>query len=111
MTFYQASVATLMHGDHHDPFSVLGMHRHHGELVVRALLPGAAAVELIDTKTGRKLASLKRVEDSDVFSAAIPRRKNPFPYRLRVDWGTHRQEMEDAYRFPPILGDMDVWLL
>jgi len=111
MTFDQASVATLMHGDHHDPFSVLGMHRHHGELVVRALLPGAAAVELIDTKTGRKLASLKRVEDSDVFSAAIPRRKNPFPYRLRVDWGTHRQEMEDAYRFPPILGDMDVWLL
>ena len=29
-----------MQGDHHDPFSVLGMHRHHGELVVRALLPG-----------------------------------------------------------------------
>ena len=111
MTLDQASIAKLMHGDHHDPFSVLGMHRHHGELVVRTLLPGAAAVDLIETKTGRKLASLKRSEGSDVFEAAIPRRKNPFPYRLRVDWGTHRQEMEDAYRFPPILGDVDVWLL
>jgi 1,4-alpha-glucan branching enzyme len=111
MTIDQASVATLLQGDHSDPFSVLGMHRHHGNLVVRALLPGALAVELIETKTGRKLASLQPVEGSAVFCAAIPRRKNPFPYRLRVDWGTHRQEMEDAYRFPPILGEMDVWLL
>jgi len=111
MTFDQASVATLMHGDHPDPFSVLGMHRHHNDLVVRALLPGATAVELIETRTGRKLASLKPVDGSEVFAAVIPRRKNPFPYRLRVDWGTHRQDMEDPYRFPPILGEMDVWLL
>jgi 1,4-alpha-glucan branching enzyme len=111
MTFDQASAATLMHGDHPDPFSVLGMHRHHNDLVVRALLPGATAVELIETKTGRKLASLQPVAGSEVFAAVIPRRKNPFPYRLRVDWGTHRQDMEDPYRFPPILGEMDVWLL
>jgi len=111
MTFDQASVATLMQGDHPDPFSVLGMHRHHNDLVVRALLPGATAVELIETRTGRRLATLQQVEGSDVFAAVIPRRKNPFPYRLRVDWGTHRQEMEDPYRFSPILGEMDVWLL
>src|SRR5437763_1882059 len=111
MTFDQASVATLMNGDHPDPFSVLGMHREHGELVVRALLPGAAAVELIDAKSGRRLASLAPIDGSDVFSAVIPRRKNPFAYRLRIDWGTHRQDMDDPYRFPPILGDTDVWLL
>jgi len=110
MTFDQASIATLMQGDHSDPFSVLGMHRHNGELVVRALLPGALAVDLIDTKSGRKLASLKPVDGSAVFAGAIPRRKNPFAYRLRVDWGTHQQEMEDPYRFPPILGEMDLWL-
>jgi 1,4-alpha-glucan branching enzyme len=111
MTFDQASVAKLMQGDHHDPFSVLGMHRHEGELFVRALLPGAAAVDLIEAKSGRRLASLQAIDGSGVFSAVIPRRKNPFAYRLRVDWGTHRQDMEDPYRFPPILGEMDVWLL
>ncbi|WP_211172355.1 1,4-alpha-glucan branching protein GlgB [Massilia forsythiae] len=111
MTFDQASVAALMHGDHHDPFSVLGMHRNHGELVVRALLPGAAAVDLIDVKSGRRLAALKRIDGSDVFAASVPRRKNPFAYRLRVDWGSHTQELDDPYRFGPLLGDLDVWLL
>ncbi|QJE03417.1 1,4-alpha-glucan branching protein GlgB [Massilia forsythiae] len=100
-----------MHGDHHDPFSVLGMHRNHGELVVRALLPGAAAVDLIDVKSGRRLAALKRIDGSDVFAASVPRRKNPFAYRLRVDWGSHTQELDDPYRFGPLLGDLDVWLL
>jgi len=111
MTFDQASIAALMQGDHHDPFSVLGMHLQDGELVVRALLPGAASVDLIDARTGRKLASLKPIDASDVFAAVIPRRKNPFPYRLRVNWGSHQQEIEDPYRFAPILGELDVWLL
>jgi 1,4-alpha-glucan branching enzyme len=111
MTFDQASVAKLMQGDHHDPFSILGMHRHGGELIVRALLPGAATVDLIEAKTGRRLAKLTPIDGSDVFTAAIPRRKNPFAYRLRVHWGSHQQDMEDPYRFGPILGEMDVWLL
>jgi len=111
MTFDQAGVAALMHGDHHDPFSVLGMHRQHGELVVRALLPGAVTVELIEARNGRRLASLTPIEESAVFAGVIPRRKNPFPYRLRIDWGTHRQELDDPYRFGAVLGDMDVWLL
>jgi len=111
MTIDQASIAQLMQGDHHDPFSVLGMHRHNGDLIVRALLPGATGVDLIETKTGRRLATLQPVDGSDVFTAIIPRRKNPFPYRLRVDWGTHKHDMEDPYRFPPVLGEMDVWLL
>jgi 1,4-alpha-glucan branching enzyme len=111
MTLDRASVAALMQGDHHDPFSVLGMHRHEGALVVRALLPGALGVDLIEAKTGRKLARLAPVEDSALFAALIPRRKNPFAYRLRVDWGGHRQDIEDPYRFGPVLGELDVWLL
>ena len=111
MIFDQAIITALMQGDHHDPFSVLGMHRQNGELIVRALLPGAVIVDLIDAKTGRRCASLQPIDASDVFAAVIPRRKNPFAYRLRVDWGSHRQEIEDPYRFAPILGELDVWLL
>jgi 1,4-alpha-glucan branching enzyme len=101
----------LMDGDHGDPFSVLGMHRIHKQLVVRALLPGAVSVSLIDSMTRRRLTTLERVDDSDIFSCVVPRRINPFPYRLRIDWGTHEQELEDPYRFSKILGDIDIWLL
>jgi 1,4-alpha-glucan branching enzyme len=107
----QATIDALMQGDHGDPFGVLGMHRHNGALVVRALLPGVESVAVIDAKNGRRLAGLDRIDGSDVFAAAIPRRKNPFAYRLWVDWGGHQQIMDDPYRFAPILGDTDLWLL
>jgi 1,4-alpha-glucan branching enzyme len=109
MMFDQKSIAMLMQGDHGDPFSVLGMHSDEGGLVVRALLPGATSVELLEG--GRRVASLERIAGSDVFAATLRGRRQPFPYRLRVDWGTQRQEMDDPYRFPPVLGDMDIWLL
>ncbi len=113
--FEQAGLADayrkLMAGDHGDPFAVLGMHRHNKQLFVRALLPGAAGVTVIDAKTRRSVVALDRVDDTDIFSGAIPRRINSFPYRLRIDWGSHQQELEDPYRFSKILGDIDVWLL
>lgn len=108
MMFDQKSIAALMQGDHGDAFSVLGMHRHDGDLVVRALLPGAAGVEVMEG--AQSVAALERIEGSDVFAATIVQRQ-PFPYRLRVDWGSHRQDMDDPYRFGPVLGEMDIWLL
>jgi 1,4-alpha-glucan branching enzyme len=109
MTFDQTSITALMQGEHDDPFSVLGLHAHEGEWFVRALLPGAVGVELIEG--ARTLARLERIEGSDVFAATIPQRPQPFPYKLRVDWGSHRQEMDDPYRFGPVLGELDIWLL
>ena len=94
-----------------DPFATLGMHQLNDKLVVRAILPGAVSVGVIEIKTGRQLAQLEYDADTAIFSALIPRRKNPFPYRLRVDWGDQVQELEDAYRFPALLGELDVWLI
>jgi len=101
----------LMAGDHGDPFSVLGMHRIKQQLFVRTLLPGAVGVTVIDKNTHRRLATLERVEGTDIFSGVIPHRITPFPYLLRINWGSHEQELEDPYRFSKILGDIDVWLL
>ncbi|SNS54497.1 1,4-alpha-glucan branching enzyme [Noviherbaspirillum humi] len=100
-----------MSGDHADPFSVLGMHRAPGGLVVRALLPGAVSAALIDARDGSEAAAMPRLPGTDLFAIHLPHRREPFPYRLRMDWGSQVQEMEDAYRFPPLLGEMDVWLL
>ena len=101
----------VIRGDYHDPFSVLGMHRERGKLVVRALLPGAVSAAVVDGKTGNILAPMQRLGDTALLFAEIPGRKELFRYRLKIDWGTHEQELEDAYRFPPVLGDIDVWLL
>ena len=101
----------VIHGDYKDPFTVLGMHREKEKLVVRVLLPGAVSVAVIESSSGSEIASMQRWGDTALFVADIPGRKELFAYRLRIDWGDHVQELEDPYRFPPVLGDIDVWLL
>lgn len=101
----------VIRGDYKDPFTVLGMHREKGELVVRALLPQAVSVAVIDSSTGKKIVPMQRWGDTPLFIAEIAGKKELFSYRLEIDWGDHVQEMEDPYRFPPVLGDIDVWLL
>ncbi|MEX8519296.1 MAG: 1,4-alpha-glucan branching protein GlgB [Leptothrix sp. (in: b-proteobacteria)] len=105
-----------MRADHGDPFAVLGMHPVGEALVVRTLLPGALAVDLLDAQ-GRRLCALLRQDDSALFTAVVPRRRNAFAYRLRVSWAahdgapSHSAEIEDPYRFPALISQMDVWLL
>src|SRR6185437_11950907 len=36
---------------------------------------------------------------------------NPSRYRLRAKFGDDEVEMDDAYRFPPLLSDLDIYLL
>ena len=47
-------INALIAGHFADPFSVLGMHRTDAGLEVRALLPDATDVWVIEPKTGRK---------------------------------------------------------
>jgi len=109
MTFDDRAITALMQAEHGDPFAVLGIHAEAGATVVRALLPGATAVTVIDGAT--VLANLARQGGSDVFAAAVPGLAAGAPYRLRVDWGSHQQDIDDPYRFGPLLGDTDLWLL
>jgi 1,4-alpha-glucan branching enzyme len=109
MTFDQNSLTALMHGDHAAPFDVLGPHVEHGALVVRVLMPGAAGVDVIEGAT--TVATLARQSGGDLFEAIIPGRMAPFAYRLRVDWGHDQQVIDDPYRFGPVIGALDRWLL
>ena len=52
-------INALIAGHFADPFSVLGMHKTTAGLEVRALLPDATDVWVIEPKTGRKLAKLE----------------------------------------------------
>jgi 1,4-alpha-glucan branching enzyme len=103
----EASIATLIEGRHGDPFALLGPHATASGTVIRAFLPGAAAVSAIGLH-GETLAALRRIHGDGLFEARLPIAS---PYRLRIDWHGVVQETEDPYAFPPLLGDLDVHLL
>jgi len=105
------AIDALAGARHADPFAVLGLHAHEGALWVRTVQPGASAVAVLDAATGRILCNLAQVHAEGVFDGKIPRRRKRFAYRLRVCWNDVSHDIEDPYRFPPVLGELDVWLL
>jgi len=90
-----------------DPFHYLGRHVENGQTVVRALLPEAARVAVIDT-AGHE-TELPRLHKVGLFAGPVPGGEGP--YRLRARYGNEEIELEDAYRFWPVLSDYDLYLL
>ncbi len=104
-----ADVEALLAARHGDPFAVLGMHADAtGAQCVRALLPGAEAVDLIDAADGTLVGPLKRRHPDGVFESRIRRRKR-FDYRLRVRWHDGSTgEYADAYAYGPQIAEEDL---
>ncbi len=107
-----ADVEALVRGTQTNPFSVLGMFQH-GKSVphVTAFAPDAAEVVVLDAKTGKEVAALDKVHPEGVFAGPMNGKRKPFPYRLRLRAGGHEWEKDDPYRFGPVLGEMDEYLL
>jgi 1,4-alpha-glucan branching enzyme len=104
-------VRTAQHGD---PFSVLGPHRDaHGRCWIRAMLPGAAQVAALDGASGELLGPLLPRHHDGVFEGRLAEGATDAPnYRLQVRWSDGGSTIiDDPYRFPPVLGELDVWLL
>jgi 1,4-alpha-glucan branching enzyme len=106
-----ADLRALARAEHGDPFSVLGPHDTPDGLCIRAFLPGARSVGVVHAASGDPLAVLQRQGDSDLFAALVPAAPARMGYRLRVQWDHQAQLLDDPYRFPPVLGETDVWLL
>ncbi len=101
------AVTALLQARHGDPFAVLGPHEVDGGCAVRAVIPDAAAVEVIGAKDA-KAVPMTRVE-GDFWTALLPAE---MPYRFRVTAGDGQTWIaEDPYRFGEILGEMDIYLL
>lgn len=106
-----AELAALMRAEHGDPFAVLGPHQVSERLVLRALLPDARAVTVVDA-AGAPLADLARQDDSALFTGVLPPGTPRTAHRLRVSWSDgHQSELIDPYAFPPLIHELDVWLL
>ncbi|PLW68536.1 1,4-alpha-glucan branching protein GlgB [Pseudohalioglobus lutimaris] len=101
------SVQRLLAGRHHDPFEVLGCHRRGKFWHVKAIAPGAAAMEVV---LADEKVAMKRLPDTDLFSASISASSLP-SYRLRSSDGAGQwREFDDPYRFKPLIGDLDLHL-
>lgn len=97
----------IIEGRHSDPFSYLGRHEEDGRVVVRAYLPDAQDVAVL--LRGKAPIQLERIHDTGLFEGHPPACADS--YRLRARFGDSTIELEDAYRFPPILSDFDLYLL
>ncbi len=104
-------VAAIVEARHDDPFSILGMHQTAAGIEVRAMLPAAQEMAVVDSATGEVAAKGDPVHPDGFFIATIADRKEPFRYRLRTKSGAISREFEDIYRFPPVLGELDLHLL
>jgi 1,4-alpha-glucan branching enzyme len=99
----------LADGRHHDPFRWLGLHHEWGKRIVRTLQPQAQSVALLVNGIAGALP-MERVHPGGIFEIEMPAYKRS--YRLRIDYGGgSTAEVEDVYRFPPMLGDLDLYLL
>ena len=105
-----AEVAALVEARHGDPFAVLGLHADAaGTLWVRAMLPGAASVAVVDAASGKRAAELALRDAAGLWEGAIARRQNRFDYRLAVRWADGSEgRYADAYAFGPLVPDDDL---
>ncbi len=100
---------SIADGRHGNVFAILGPHRQGRHRVVRAFLPQAHSVELVG-RDNAVLASMERVHAEGLFVATLPPRLRN--YRLRItDHRSHSYTIEDCYRFPSTLSDVDRYLL
>jgi 1,4-alpha-glucan branching enzyme len=105
----QYSLEALAMGRHSDPFAVLGLHRVGNTRIVRTFQPQAKRVALIDGH-GNSIAEMQRVHADGLFEVLMPPRKRRYRYRVMTFDGVS-SDIEDPYRFPSSLGDLDLYFL
>ena len=107
MSKLPAEAYAIVEGRHSDPFRYLGPHLENDHAVIRAFLPRASDVEAVDEHG--HAATLARLHEAGLFAGELPR--GVTRYQLRARFGDTIVELQDPYRFPPILSDFDLYLL
>ena len=103
-------VAALVQARHGDPFAALGPHAVGPGLAIRAFAPHAETMEA-RAPDGSVLAKLDRRDDAGLFEGLIEGAMPPVAYRLFAANAGGAWDFEDPFRFGPVLGPMDDYLL
>ncbi|MDN5820348.1 MAG: 1,4-alpha-glucan branching protein GlgB [Brachybacterium sp.] len=96
-------------GSYHEPHSVLGAHEYEGGLTIRTLKPLAHEVAVVLPDGG----TVAMEHENDGIWVAVVERTELVSYRIRVTWSPQDEpvEVEEPYRFPPTLGELDLHLI
>src|SRR5689334_18844326 len=105
MNKLSAGAREIIAGRNADPFHYLGPHTENDHTVVRVFLPDANRVVAVTNGTEREL---KRIDPAGLFAGPVD---DPSRYHLRACFGDSEVDLEDPYRFPPVLSDFDLYLL
>ena len=103
-----AILEAIASGRHRDPFSFLGPHKVGKSRVVRCFQPNAREVDLTG-KDGQLLARMRQQDPGGIFIGRLPPRSQY--YRLRIAEAERTFDIEDPYRFPSPLGELDLHLI
>ncbi len=100
-------VNAIVNSECDDIFAYLGKHSlANGNLVVRAFLPFAHKVELVDYQSKQSLAEFVCLHPDGLFSV-ITQEIDLDRYLLRVTYDEAVLDLEDTYRFPTTIGEQD----
>lgn len=106
-TLDAAAARAIAAGTHGDPFAVLGPHPFGERLFLTVFEPDAAQVSAI--ADGRRVPLTAVAEAPGIFHGEIPATRD---YRLACGTADGKTwERDDPYRFGPVLGEMDEYLL
>ncbi|HTH17060.1 MAG TPA: 1,4-alpha-glucan branching protein GlgB [Magnetospirillum sp.] len=104
----KSDAEAIVAGNHGNPFAVLGPHRTKGGAVIRTFQPHVRRVWAAGPAGD---VELERVHRDGLFAAPVSD-ELAGSYALRLELGDGRLEtIEDPYRFPPVLGELDIHLL
>jgi 1,4-alpha-glucan branching enzyme len=109
-------VEAIVKGTYNDPFAVLGPHSvkvlTRNAVAIRGFFPHAAQVTAIPLTPDVPPQPMERIHPDGLFEAVFIGRRLVFPYRLEVsDGGGSARQIEDPYRFPSTLGELDLFLM
>ena len=111
----QSYIKKIIAAEHHDPFSVLGMHEAEGQgkgaLVVRAFLPQADRAFVLSGEKTVEETPMSKVDKSGLFECLFKNRSTFFPYKIKtISPGNETRIFTDPYCLPPVLSDYDLHL-
>jgi 1,4-alpha-glucan branching enzyme len=114
MLLTKDELRSLVELTHQSPHTLLGMHPlgDGSALVVRALLPDAAKVEIQPThEKGKPRFELARIPNTDIFEGVTKSANKVYAYDLVItDKAGKTRRTRDAFSFLPTLGESDLFL-